>query len=57
MTSSCQPSAGPTRVSIENYPSDEATLKVNTPRSLEACRMEGIDPEELLYMYECAAHY
>eukprot|EP01022_Parablepharisma_sp_SALTPOND_P031430 TRINITY_DN7_c0_g1_i1.p4 TRINITY_DN7_c0_g1~~TRINITY_DN7_c0_g1_i1.p4 ORF type:complete len:740 (-),score=132.28 TRINITY_DN7_c0_g1_i1:4303-6522(-) len=38
-------------LSLENYPQYEAKRLINSPRSLEACKMEGILPEELLYKY------
>lgn len=37
-------------VSLENLEEHEERLVVNTPRSLEACFKEGIEPEELLYI-------
>ncbi len=36
---------------IDRYELHETTRKVNSPRSVEACQMEGVDPEELLYVY------
>ena len=36
-------------ISLDNYSLQEASRVVNSPRSLEACKMEGILPEELLY--------
>jgi len=27
-------------------------LRLNSPRSLQACKHEGIDPEELTFMYD-----
>jgi len=35
-------------VSIENYDEYEDKYLLNSPRSLEACRREGILPEELI---------
>lgn len=37
------------RISLENLDDYEQRRTVNTPRSLEACYREGIDPSELLY--------
>jgi hypothetical protein len=37
-------------VSLTSLDEFEQHRLVNTPRSLEACRREGIDPEELLYI-------
>ena len=37
------------RISIENIGLFESERLVNTPLSLEACRREGIAPEDLLY--------
>jgi hypothetical protein len=37
-------------VSLENLDEFEEKLVVNTPRSLEACFKEGVEPEELLYI-------
>ena len=36
-------------ISLKNYPDQEEIERINTPLSLEACRKEGIDPEELLF--------
>lgn len=36
-------------ISLKNYPDQEEVERVNTPLSIEACRKEGIDPEELLF--------
>ena len=38
------------KVSIEDFKEFEQHCKVNTPITLEACRAEGIDPKELLYV-------
>lgn len=37
------------RISLESLDDYEQRRTVNTPRSLEACYREGIDPSELLY--------
>lgn len=37
-------------VSLSNLDEFEQHCLINTPRSLEACKKEGIDPEELLYI-------
>jgi len=36
-------------LNIENYNIEEKEKIVNSPRTLEACKLEGINPEELLY--------
>ncbi len=36
-------------LSLENYPPREDKRLINSPRSLEACKIEGILPQELLY--------
>ncbi len=41
--------ANPLGLSIENYPLEESRQLVASPRSLEACRIEGVLPEQLLY--------
>jgi len=38
-------------VSIEDFSPEEENILINSPRSLEACRVEGIDPSELLFKY------
>jgi len=38
-------------LSIETFTINEQVQLVNSPRTLEACKMEGITPEELLYKY------
>jgi hypothetical protein len=37
------------KLSIENYPAEEQRRKVNSPRTLEACRKHGVNPKELLF--------
>ena len=37
------------RISIEDFPLYEEEYTVNTPISLEACKLEGISPKDLLY--------
>ncbi len=46
-----QPSdaTGSIYISLDNYPPREDRRLINSPRSLEACKMEGIIPSELLY--------
>lgn len=43
--------SSPLGLSILNYPLLEEKRLINSPRSLEACRLEGILPENLLYRY------
>lgn len=37
-------------ISIDNMDRMEQKLKINSPRSLEACKLEGVKPKELLYI-------
>ena len=34
-------------ISIENFNRDSTFVKLNSPRTVEACRRQGIVPEEL----------
>ena len=36
-------------ISLDNYERYEATHNLNSPRSLEACRREGVNPKALRY--------
>ena len=36
-------------VSVKDVENTEQALTVNSPRTLEACQREGVDPEELTY--------
>ena len=38
-------------ISLENYEDLESEKLINSPRSLEALKLEGIVPQELLYKY------
>ena len=38
-------------LNIENMPEFEQKKQINSPRTIEACKMEGIEPLELLYRY------
>ena len=38
-------------ISIDNYPTRGEHKCINSQRSLKACSLEGVRPEELLYMY------
>ena len=35
------------RFNIENFNTEAVHVRLNSPRSLEACRRQGIDPQEL----------
>lgn len=37
-------------VSLENFDPCDRTKRINTPRSLEACKRQGIEPNELYYI-------
>lgn len=37
-------------ISIEDFDPMERKIKINSPRSLEACKIEGVLPKELLYI-------
>ncbi len=39
------------KLSIVDYQQREAIRPVDSPRSLEACRIEGVSPDDLVYRF------
>ena len=37
-------------VSLETFDAYKSVARLNSPRSVDACKRQGIDPKELLYM-------
>ncbi len=35
---------------LENFDPHQTKARINSPRSLDACKRQGIDPNELLYV-------